>query len=200
VSGLLEHADAPTGSTAPEIAGDAAGTPAAELVAAAGTAGLAVLAAAQWPETEADGAPPPVPGFVVSAFNPLVAAVAERCLLRRTGAPAPVTAVILVSAFGDLTSAAHVAAALDAGRRVAPLLFYQSVPNAIAGHVAARWSLTGPVTCVAGVADALAIAGLLISDGDAEEALVVRVELTDTAVDVPDLAVAVLVGVKNQGD
>jgi hypothetical protein len=204
VSHLLEHADAtegyvgaPTDSLS-EITEDTAVTPAEALVAAAHAAGLAVLAAAQWPETPTDEEPPPVPGFVVSAFNPLVAVVAERCLRRRphTGpdGSTPVTAVVLVSARGDLTSAAHVAATLDAGRKVAPLLFFQSVPNAIAGHVAARWSLTGPVVCVAALDAGLAIAELLIADGDTELALVVRVELTDTAVETPDLAVAVLVG------
>lgn len=186
-----------------DITTDATVTPSAALVAAASTAGLAVLAAAQWPEDPADVQPPQVPGFVVSAFNPLVAAVAERCLGRRpvTGpdpsappvtAP-PVTAVILVSALGDLTSAEHVATTLDAGGKVGPLLFFQSVPNAIAGHIASRWSLTGPVVCVAGLDAALAIAELLIADGDTDEALIVRVELTDDAVAAPDLAAAVLV-------
>ena len=36
------------------------------------------------------------------------------------------------------------------GDRVGPLLFFQSVPNAVAGHVAARWGLTGPVVCLSG--------------------------------------------------
>lgn len=209
MSRLQEQADATTvdvgalteSTVAPgiaEITEDGADAGMAALVAEASTAGLAVLAAAEWPETPTDEHLPPVPGFVVSAFNPLVAVVAERCLRRRPVAgldgSAPVTAVILVSALGDLTSAEHVAATVDAGGKVPPLLFFQSVPNAVAGYVAARWSLTGPVVCVAGVEAGLAIAGLLIADGDTEEALVVRIELTDTAVGIPDLAAAVLLG------
>jgi 3-oxoacyl-(acyl-carrier-protein) synthase len=86
---------------------------------------------------------------------------------------------------------------VDTGARVGPLLFFQSVPNAIAGYVAAREGLTGPVVCTSPqpgtaaetLAEALAEAELLIADGDADEALVVLVELTEDR----DRAVAVLV-------
>jgi hypothetical protein len=76
-----------------------------------------------------------------------------------------------------VTSAARVAAAVDAGQRVSPLLFFQSVPNAVAGYLAARWDLTGPVVCVSGMSAGLGIAGLLIDDADADEALVIRIDL-----------------------
>ena len=59
-------------------------------------------------------------------------------------------------------------------------MFFQSVPNAIAGYVAARWHLTGPVVCVSGITAGLQVAALLIDDGDATEALVVRVDLAVT--------------------
>jgi 3-oxoacyl-(acyl-carrier-protein) synthase len=150
---------------------------------------LAILAEARWPEA-ADAELPQVPGFVLSAFNPLVAAAADRCLRRYYGdPPAPPdsgdrTALIVVSGSGDAASAKHVASTVDSGGRVGPLFFFQSVPNSIAGHVAARWGLAGPVVCLCPtgdpMADGLAEAGLLIEDGDADRALVVLVEQSET--------------------
>jgi hypothetical protein len=154
----------------------------AALHAAAARAGLAVTASASWPETGADGEVTPLAGFIESNFSPLLAEVAERAL-RRTGRPQPsgtATAIVMVTAHGDLTSAIRVAAAVDAGTRVPPLQFFQSVPNAVAGYLAARWRLTGPVVCVSGTDAALDVAALLIGDADADEALVVRVDLAMT--------------------
>src|SRR5512142_3150626 len=99
-------------------------------------AGLAVLATASWPERPGEPLPQ-LAGFIHSTFNPLVAAAADRCLTRR---PSPKgagdTAVVVVSALGDVASAAHVASMVDEGGRVGPLFFFQSVPNAVAGYVA----------------------------------------------------------------
>lgn len=130
--------------------------------------------------------PPPLPGFVVSEFSPLVAAAADRCLAARHGSPPAAdnagarTGIVLVSGNGDAAMAEHVATAVDTGTRIGPLLFFQAVPNSVAGHVAARWGLRGPVACLCPVADAraegLAYAQLLIEDGDADEVLVVAVE------------------------
>jgi 3-oxoacyl-(acyl-carrier-protein) synthase len=140
------------------------------------------LAQARWPEPGDPADPPPLAGFIVSPFSPLVAAVAERCLSRARPAGAR-TAIVIASPLGDLDSAVHVAAAVDHRTRVGPLLFYQSVPNAVAGYVAARWGLAGPVVCTSPVgdplADGLATADLLFADGDCDEALVMVV--TDTA-------------------
>jgi 3-oxoacyl-(acyl-carrier-protein) synthase len=140
-----------------------------------------VIAEARWPEP-GDAELAQVPGFVVSSFNPLVANVAERCLARAYGEPGPHrdVAVVVVSGSGDAGSAEHVARTVDSGARVGPLMFFQSVPNSIAGHVAARWGLDGPVVCLCPVGDpmrdGLAQAELLIEDGDAAAALVVLVE------------------------
>ncbi len=156
--------------------------------------GLAVLATAHWPSREPGGLPP-VAGFVTSAFSPLVATVADLCLLPCFGPPpaAPAygdrTAIVLASSTGDLATAAAVASAVQAGRRVPPLLFYQSNLNAVVGHVAARWQLSGPVICAmpgrpasalapasaleAVMTDALASAMLLVEGGDAGAALVI---------------------------
>ena len=149
------------------------------LLAAAAGAGLVARSAASWPEDAADDEVPPLAGFIESAFSPLLAEVAARALRRRPepAVPGVVTAIVIVTALGDLVSATRVAAAVDAGKRVSPLLFFQSVPNAIAGYLAARWDLTGPVVCVSGMSAGLGIAALLIDDADADEALVVRIDL-----------------------
>ena len=173
-----------------------------DTLAAVAAAGLVSLATARWPEHAGDGPPAPLAGFVGSSFSPMVAEVAERCLRRYYRQP-PVdrargerTAVVIVSASGDLASAVAVAEAVDSDSRVAPLLFFQAVPNAVAGYVAARWSLAGPVVCLGPVddqlADGLAVAALTIEDGDADEALVVCAEQAATDGE-RDRALAVLV-------
>jgi hypothetical protein len=166
----------------------------AALHAAAAQAGLTVSASACWPETGTDGEVPGLAGFIESNFSPLLAEVAARALRRRARPPAVghVTAIVMVTALGDVTSAARVAAAVDAGTRVSPLLFFQSVPNAVAGYLAARWQLTGPVVCVSGTRAGLEVAALLIDDADADEALVVRVDLAVTGGG-QDRAAAILV-------
>jgi len=166
----------------------------AALHAAAAAVGLTVSASAAWPETDADVEVAPLAGFIESTFSPLVAEVAGRVLRGRDQpqAPGTVTAIVIVTALGDVTSAARVAATVDAGGRVPPLLFFQSVPNAVAGYLAARWQLTGPVVCVSGTSAGLDVAALLIGDADADEALVVRADLAVTGGG-PDHAAAVLV-------
>ena len=151
-----------------------------------------ILARAAWPEGPED-ALPAVPGFIVSSFNPLVVEVAERCLRRvfpspplRDPARAARIGILLASAGGDRATARALAHAVESGGRVPPLLFFQSNPNAVLGHVTARWGLAGPVVCVgpgsAGGAvgealeEAMAVAAALIGDGDADEVLVVAAE------------------------
>jgi len=146
------------------------------------------LATGAWPESEADVPPPPLPGFVVSAFSALAAEVARRCLSQcpeysdgleagSEGGRAPaVTAVVMVSSLGDIASAAHVAQAVDSRDRVLPLLFFQSVPNSVAGYIAARWRLTGPVVSVGGLDAGFGAAAQLIEDADAERVLLIRIE------------------------
>ncbi|MGD0602561.1 MAG: hypothetical protein ABSA53_03045 [Streptosporangiaceae bacterium] len=161
---------------------------------AAVAAGLTVLAAGCWPETDADTAVKPLAGFIESTFSPLLAETAGRALGRRPEPAAPdrVTAIVIATALGDVTSAAHVARAVDLGQRVGPLLFFQSVPNAVAGYLAVRWQLTGPIACVGGLGAGLDIAAALIEDADADEVLVVWVGLGVTEDD-GDRAAAVVV-------
>jgi hypothetical protein len=90
---------------------------------------------------------------------------------------------------------------VDRGERVFPLLFFQSVPNAIAGYLAARWHLTGPVVCVSATSAGLDIAALLIADADADDALVVRIDLAVSGG--TDCAAAILVtspATRNDGE
>lgn len=175
----------------------------AALHAAAAAAGLTALSSASWPE-EGDDKVTPLAGFIDSDFSPLVAELAGRALSRREpGGRAPagrerppeasqVTAIVLATALGDVTSATRVAVAVDAGKRVPPLQFFQSVPNAVAGYLAARWQLTGPVVCVSEASTGLDVAALLIEDADADEALVVSVDLAVAAGD-QNRAAAILV-------
>jgi hypothetical protein len=161
---------------------------------------LTVLARTAWPAADQDPLPG-LPGFIISSFSPLVAQLAERCLGQYFGSPpadrrrAEHTAIVLASTTGDIATAVAVAQAVDQGRSVPPLLFYQSNANAVAGYVAARWGLAGPVVCTipasAGLADALDVATLLIEDGDAAAALVI---LADQRRHDGDTGTALLVG------
>jgi 3-oxoacyl-(acyl-carrier-protein) synthase len=158
-----------------------------------------VLARGEWPAGPADTLPP-IAGFVLSSFSPLVAETAQRCLLARYGAPPAATkrtGVVLASVAGDVATADAVADALAAGRRVPPLLFFQSNPNAVVGYVTERWGLFGPVACVSPACDpytdALDTAALLLDDGAADEVLVITADLA-TEPGERDHAVAVLIG------
>jgi hypothetical protein len=163
---------------------------------------LVVLARACWPGKPGQQLPA-VPGFVTSSFSPLVVEVGQRCLRAYFGA-APAdpargerTAVVLASPTGDLATAAAVAQAVGQDRRVPPMLFYQSTPNAVVSYLTARWGLYGPVVCTVplgdAMADARACAGLLIAGGDADAALLVVADQGRTP-DQGDRATALLIG------
>lgn len=140
--------------------------------------GLAVLAEVHWPE-HADDTAPPIAGFVVSAFNPMVAEVARRCL--GLAPPTPRTGIVLASTRGDTATARATTEAVTAGRRVPPLLFFQSNPNAVLGHIAALHGLIGPLVCTSPtgdpLTDALACADLLAADADLDAVLVIVADL-----------------------
>ncbi|MFE7558848.1 beta-ketoacyl synthase N-terminal-like domain-containing protein [Kitasatospora sp. NPDC057500] len=174
---------------------------------------LRILAQAAWPDPDARGPEPlpPLPGFAASTFNPLVAETAERCLRAHRGAAGDRgrrTALLLASTSGDRATARAIdEAAADTTRRMPPLLFFQSNPNAVLGHIAARWGLTGPVVAISPAQapppgrvpqDALDLAELLLADGDADHVLVIAAEQADGGdgpgrPDAADRAVALLV-------
>ena len=130
---------------------------------------LVVLAEAHWPEP-GDDVLPALPGFVLSTFNPLAAVVADRCLQHHK--PSAATGIVIESS-GDQVSAEHVRQAVADGKRVGPLFFFQSVPNSVAGLIAAKWNLRGPVVAVTD--GGLDEAALLIGDGDADQVLIVQI-------------------------
>jgi len=166
---------------------------------------LRLVTDSHWPQPGDDAlaGPPSLPGFVGSSFSPLVAVVADRCLRSLYGEVAAKqgalqssetkVGIVLVSRSGDRASAEQVRQAVADGKRVGPLYFFQSVPNSVAGYVAARWGLHGPVVCLSPAGDARQAgfdqAALLIADGDADQVLVVLVEQASQG----DTAVALLV-------
>ena len=125
------------------------------------------------------GDAPPLAGFVSSSFSPLAAESARQCLAS-AGSVADRTAVIIVSASGDVGTTRATSLAVDSGKRPGPLLFFQAVPNAVAGWIATEHGLRGPVVCLSPSGPAeqegIAIADLLMRDGDADEALIISVE------------------------
>jgi 3-oxoacyl-(acyl-carrier-protein) synthase len=152
-----------------------------------------VVTVSHWPQPgdDAVAGPPALPGFVGSTFSPMVAVVADRCFAQTT--PLERTGIVLVSRTGDLDSTLHVRGAVAKGKRIGPLYFFQSVPNSVAGYVAARFGLHGPVVCVSPSSDphraGLDEAALLLADGEADQVLIVLVEQASTG----DTAVALLV-------
>lgn len=154
---------------------------------------IVTRAEASWPESTDDGVPA-LAGFVMSDFSPLAAEVARRCLEQVMVTER--TAVIIVSATGDLETAVATAKAVDAGNRPGPLLFYQAVPNAVAGFLAAKYGLAGPVVCLGpsrpGLEDGISVADLLFRDGEADEALIISIEQKMVTGE-KDRAIAILV-------
>lgn len=169
-------------------------------------ADMEILAEAVWPGPGDGELPPPLSGFVVSAFSPMASAAADRCLEQVYGPldtatpaqpdtgggggvrPGPGrraarTAIVLGTRGGDLETHTATAVAVDAGKSAAPLLFFQSVPNAVVGYVAKRWELTGPVICFSPddatgdpLGEALDVTRSLVAGADVDEALVLLVE------------------------
>jgi hypothetical protein len=139
----------------------------------------------RWPDRP-DAPVPALPGFILSSFSPLLAAVADGCLSEYYAEPSASavsrqrTALVLVSRGGDRVSAEHVRSAVAGGQRLGPLFFFQSVPNSVAGQITAHWGLGGPVVCISPVGnplqDGMAEAALLMRDGDADEVLLLLVE------------------------
>jgi hypothetical protein len=122
---------------------------------------------------------PPVPGFIESQFNPLVYEVARRCL--STGGGDAGTAIVLGSGFGDTTTADLASQNVAKGNVHNPLLFFQSVPTSILGHIAREFGIVGPLTCLAGgselSAHVLEMADMLLDRSTIEQVLVLGVEL-----------------------
>ncbi|MGW1616864.1 beta-ketoacyl synthase chain length factor [Streptomyces sp. NPDC002285] len=155
--------------------------PSSDLAAQAATAGLTLLAHAGAPV--AGQIPPALRGFPGSSFSATAAAAAAACLNEHrppadsTGASR--TAILLLSALGDVSTARNVATAVSRGERLSPQLFFLSVPNSVIGHIAAQWNLTGPVICTSPIGEPLAegleLAAHLAEDGDADHFLLILI-------------------------
>ncbi|WP_408990604.1 beta-ketoacyl synthase N-terminal-like domain-containing protein [Streptomyces caniscabiei] len=123
---------------------------------------------------------PRLPGFVESAFSPLVYEVAARCLTERP-ADHSRTAVVLASLMGDTTTADLASRRVVSGRVHNPLLFMQATPNSVLGHLSREFGITGQMFSVSTfddpVTELLDMADLLLEDPELEQVLVVGVEL-----------------------
>ncbi|SOD81005.1 ketosynthase [Streptomyces sp. Ag109_G2-15] len=126
-----------------------------------------------------------VPGFVESAFSPLIKSVIDRCLAGVTGGEAfgdegARTGLVLATLYGDTVTADLGSKLLTSGRVANPLLFYQSVPTTILGVVARDYAITGPTTCVALRGDlrgeALDLVDTILDDG-MDQVLLLGVDL-----------------------
>ncbi|MFG2298612.1 beta-ketoacyl synthase N-terminal-like domain-containing protein [Streptomyces sp. NPDC048603] len=179
----------PTAPVTPPAAG---GRPAAgpAVPTASGAGRPRVVAAAV--VSHRDGTPelPVVPGFVASAFNPLVRETVRRCLGEPGTPESPnalvgphpdSTAVVLTTVAGDATTSDLASQKLVSGRVHNPLLFFQSVTTSIVGHLCIEYGLTGAVNCIAsdsGAGEAaLEAAALLLRDATVDQVLVIGVEL-----------------------
>ncbi|MEW2086647.1 ketosynthase [Streptomyces sp. NPDC005283] len=129
-----------------------------------------------------------VPGFVESAFSPLIKAAVDRCLADVTGGEAfgeegARTGLVLATLFGDTVTADLGSKLLTSGLVANPLLFYQSVPTTILGVVARDYAITGPTTCVALRGDlrgeALDLVDMILDDG-MDQVLLLGIDLATT--------------------
>ncbi|MCC9706339.1 hypothetical protein E4N62_14300 [Streptomyces sp. MNU76] len=135
---------------------------------------------------------PRLPGFVESAFSPLVYEVAARCLTARPrgdtsrsgeaeSGEGSRTAVALASLMGDTTTADVASRRVVSGRVHNPLLFMQATANSVLGHLSREFGITGQMFSLSTLDDPatelLAMADLLLEDPELDRVLVVGVEL-----------------------
>ena len=143
------------------------------------TAPLAVLGAGRF-EAGDEPRPPRVPNFVESEFNPLVNLVVGRALADLDAGYQGTTGFVLISTYGDTTTADVAGRRVAAGKRQSAMLFFQSIPNSILGHLGVTYGFTGPLTCLSSramlLSKALAAAELAVEDGT-DRVVVVGVDL-----------------------
>ena len=126
---------------------------------------------------EAAGDLEPVPGFIVSAFNPLVHHTAAECLRGREFDGSRV-AVVVSSLVGDSTTTGLASRLLVDGQVHNAILFMQATANAVLGFLSREFDLTGPLLSVSTVDDdPLDTAELLLDDPELDAVLLLTVEL-----------------------
>jgi len=131
-------------------------------------------------------APPPelpsVPRFVESNFPLAVSQVVSQVKGRRP--PAEQVGFVLATSFGDVTTTDVASRRMAEGRPHNPLLFYQSIPNSILGHLSKGTNFTGPLSCVSAadllLTQALTVAELTLEEGSADQILLIGVDLAES--------------------
>jgi hypothetical protein len=119
----------------------------------------------------------PVPGFIESAFNPLVYRAAADCLGGRDFDGSRL-AVVVASLAGDSTTTGLASRLLVDGQVHNAILFMQATANAVLGFLSREFDLTGPLLCVSTVDDdPLDTADLLLTDPELDAVLLLTVEL-----------------------
>jgi len=127
--------------------------------------------------------PGAVSGFIESSFNPMVYECVRRHVSSGAIRRADRTAIVLGSAFGDATTADVASRNLIAGKSRNPLLFFQSVPNSIMGHLAREYGFTGMISCITYSGNALQsmlqLAELYFNDPEIEQIVLVATEVRE---------------------
>jgi len=139
------------------------------------------------PALQAQAAAAQVPGFIESAFPPLVYQMIRSHMDSGNVRDPARLAIVLASALGDTGTADCASRNLLAGQVHNPLLFYQSVPNSILGYAARQYGLTGLMTALAHAGDGLSAlleTAMLYSElPDVEQVLIIGVELRSDRAD-----------------
>ncbi|KQO18029.1 hypothetical protein [Paenibacillus sp. Leaf72] len=129
----------------------------------------------------------PVPGFIESAFNPMVYQILKNHVESGTIRSHQKLAILLGSAFGDTATADRASQNLLQGKVHNPLLFYQSVPNSILGYASKQFGFTGMISAVShfgnGLVSLLDLAEIYMDQPDVEQVLVIGVELQSSRSD-----------------
>jgi hypothetical protein len=119
----------------------------------------------------------PVPGFIESAFNPLVYHAAVQCLRGREFDGSRL-AVVVSSLIGDATTTGLASRLLADGQVHNAILFMQATTNAVLGFLSREFDLTGPLLSLSTVDDdPLDTAELLLTDPELDAVLLLTVEL-----------------------
>ncbi|WP_338552325.1 hypothetical protein [Paenibacillus sp. KS-LC4] len=129
----------------------------------------------------------PVPGFIESAFNPMVYQILKKHVDSGLIRSHQKLAIVLGSAFGDTTTADRASQNLLQGKVHNPLLFYQSVPNSILGYASKPFGFTGMISAIShfgnGLVSLLDLADIYMNHPDVEQVLVIGVELQSSRSD-----------------
>ena len=119
----------------------------------------------------------PVPGFIESAFNPLVYHAAVECLRGRKFDGSRL-AVVVSSLIGDSVTTGLASRLLADGQVHNAILFMQATSNAVLGYLSRELDLTGPLLSMSTVdGDPLDTAELLLADPELDAVLLLTVEL-----------------------